>query len=651
MASSIPGRTDGYVYTPLPAYHPSAFRTLELLPGSPADPLRGRLRNHVDENATYEALSYVWGQRDLQSKCKIFLDEQYLDITPNLNNALRRLRLRDTPRILWVDSVCINQTDTKEKSRQVSNMKMYYQYASKVLIYLGEEENGSEMVPGVIDMIYEKVFAPFQRAAPTASLDSIFPPPKETLLALGVPPDGTPEWNALGHLFRRPWWGRYWIIQELVQAHAAELVCGSWSCDWERFATAVRVMDGHPKYSLDEGGENQMLDSVKVGERHLANLYMLRRSVERKAIRAMVEGLDGSLTPLTIRQSIPQWSLIDLLERCRQSQATNPRDYLYAMTGLSTEDARGKLKGISPDYEEDVSDTFIRFARVMVDWGDGIKLLYSASSGSERRENLPSWVPNWSDRNPHARPLSPRFDNNINHYYRAGLDAPAHIRLSTVSDQMVVRGILVDTIDEVGPVTYRKPLSNGFSVFGRDLDVVAASATVLIRLLAEKKKHDVVNSDDFDLIWRTLCCNVMPYSSEPAPESKGDDFRKLLPWLPWWKSAQEERRAVPDPYLYISMLLEDHTRLVEDASAFLMAAAPMCLGRRVAITAGGLCAQVPGEAQSGDFIFLPLGSAVPFVLRLDLDGFVLQGECFVHDIMNGELLQRPDSKIEDITIV
>src|SRR5271167_3607515 len=61
---------------------------------------------------TYEALSYVWGHDDPSHEIQIVEDSTQLSsisikVTQNLFNALKLLR-RDTPRILWIDQLCID---------------------------------------------------------------------------------------------------------------------------------------------------------------------------------------------------------------------------------------------------------------------------------------------------------------------------------------------------------------------------------------------------------------------------------------------------------------------------------------------------------------------------------------------------------------
>ena len=67
--------------------------------------------------------------------------------------------------------------------------------------------------------------------------------------------------------------------------------------------------------------------------------------------------------------------------------------------------------------------------------------------------------------------------------------------------------------------------------------------------------------------------------------------------------------------------------------------------------ATGRLAQVPPSAAVGDVLCIPLGSAVPFVVRPVLDGYQLVGECYVHGLMKGEALHGEEFRVEDISLV
>jgi hypothetical protein len=69
----------------------------------------------------FEALSYTWGDiHDPHNRGSIMLCGHMHEITKNLESALRHLRFEDKERIIWVDSVCINQSDIEERNHQVS---------------------------------------------------------------------------------------------------------------------------------------------------------------------------------------------------------------------------------------------------------------------------------------------------------------------------------------------------------------------------------------------------------------------------------------------------------------------------------------------------------------------------------------------------
>jgi hypothetical protein len=70
---------------------------------------------------------------------------QRLDVTVNCALALQHLRHEKQPRTLWVDAICIDQTDTEERSQQVSIMGDVYKMAHRVLVWLGPRGAVSDM--------------------------------------------------------------------------------------------------------------------------------------------------------------------------------------------------------------------------------------------------------------------------------------------------------------------------------------------------------------------------------------------------------------------------------------------------------------------------------------------------------------------------
>ena len=132
-------------YRYFPLSQPHSIRLLQLLPRK-EDPSSLRctlvdypLRHSDNSYHLYEALSYVWGSEDKPQS--IIIDDQNLAITQNLYVVLLHLQNHSFSRTIWVDAVCINQGDEKEKEHQIPLMAEIYAKASRVLVWLGDAED------------------------------------------------------------------------------------------------------------------------------------------------------------------------------------------------------------------------------------------------------------------------------------------------------------------------------------------------------------------------------------------------------------------------------------------------------------------------------------------------------------------------------
>jgi hypothetical protein len=131
----------------------------------------------------YDALSYVWGKSSETRPIRI--DKQELPVTPNLHEALSRLRYRYIDRILWVDAICIDQKNIQEKEQQIQFMAKIYGQANRVVVWLGETADNSNQALEEIRVAGSKIS--------TNSLD------KETMQ------------QAILALLQRPWFRRIWV--------------------------------------------------------------------------------------------------------------------------------------------------------------------------------------------------------------------------------------------------------------------------------------------------------------------------------------------------------------------------------------------------------------------------------------------------------
>ncbi|KAK0609260.1 heterokaryon incompatibility protein-domain-containing protein, partial [Immersiella caudata] len=115
-------------------------RILAIYPGRPSSPIRGRLDIvSLAEEPVYQAVSYVWGSGELTHWVTLEQngEETALDITANAHKLLTKIRSPWEERVIWIDGICINQTDQVEKTDQVKMMGEIYRGAWRVTAYLG----------------------------------------------------------------------------------------------------------------------------------------------------------------------------------------------------------------------------------------------------------------------------------------------------------------------------------------------------------------------------------------------------------------------------------------------------------------------------------------------------------------------------------
>ena len=139
--------------------HGRKVRVLRLSKGRFKDPLHGFLEvldlenqeHNIEESGTllvdkksnrieYEAVSYTWATSsgNRQKDHVIFIGRSWdmLPITENCFDALRNCHLEERDRYLWIDSICIDQSNISERTHQVGMMRAIYSAARRVLIYL-----------------------------------------------------------------------------------------------------------------------------------------------------------------------------------------------------------------------------------------------------------------------------------------------------------------------------------------------------------------------------------------------------------------------------------------------------------------------------------------------------------------------------------
>lgn len=194
----------------------------------------------------YEALSYEW--RDRVGLVPVPCSGRYMLVTPNLKSALTKIRLKDEVRTLWVDAVCINQEDVPERSQQVATMGSIFGDASPVIMWLGEEFLHTEsgfVALGLFAKVYDLLDGT-DMWHPGLEAVTLQPGTSEYQVVSSILHELLDDCAAHSHgledFFQRTPLTRAWILQEIVLAKEATLVCGSVQSDWDTARKALWVI-------------------------------------------------------------------------------------------------------------------------------------------------------------------------------------------------------------------------------------------------------------------------------------------------------------------------------------------------------------------------------------------------------------------------
>lgn len=122
-----------FKHQPLDNPHTS-IRLLKIHPGS-GETVQCGLTQGALGDRPYQCLSYTWAPD--KPRHQILVNGGSYQVGDNLWRFLQAARSAGVANPLWIDAICINQVDTREKNHQVNRMKEIYSGSERTLIWLG----------------------------------------------------------------------------------------------------------------------------------------------------------------------------------------------------------------------------------------------------------------------------------------------------------------------------------------------------------------------------------------------------------------------------------------------------------------------------------------------------------------------------------
>ncbi|RFU25540.1 hypothetical protein B7463_g10797, partial [Scytalidium lignicola] len=608
--SSIPEQK-AYSYKPLGK--PRNIRLIVLQQGNLRSPIHFTLEvASLDSPPDYEAISYCWG--DESNKKTVFCGGEIIEVTVNLYAALDRLRFPDRPRVLWADAICIDQKhNLEEKSAQIMLMTDVYSLASQVLIWLGEDTAGTE---GVEDLISNALqILPPESVDPEEMQKRIKELSADSSKALRI------NWDPFLRLIENPWFERKWIVQEVALARQAVLIHGPLKLSWDLVSSlALRMLS----YNIIHTISNEEYDFKTQGWQ-LYNIAMI----------------------LAAKMYRPAATLLDGIKATKKFISKDPRDQIYGLLGLVT-NKQGSTRHIVPDYYSPVEDVYRQFTEDLLIKDKNLSILSLAPSAStpwhQSTMLLPSWVPDLTVQD---------IDSIAGYTVREGKFSAGGSNVPVISvepgtSRLVCSGIIFDSVAKVSSCMVAEPDPPVPAKIPAYLGAVKKSIIQLIirqqhyfkeceELVSGSGGINSLSPERFSAFWKTMICERLGLSNR-VTEDISVQFREYFNGI---MDVLNENDAVAQ---------DAFARCFKFSSMIEPTLTAMAFSRRLCITSSDRLGQVPRLVEVGDLICVLSGADVPFVIRPTGRGsYYLVGECYISDVMDGELLCSSD--VENVKVI
>ncbi|KAH9232168.1 hypothetical protein K456DRAFT_1914802 [Colletotrichum gloeosporioides 23] len=519
-------------------------------------------------------------------------------VASNLKAAL--LRLRDNSDLsgkrFWIDAICIDQRNLQERSSQVRLMARVFRSATSVLIWLGEEdehtaksfhlmESVAEAKPEMLHLLTPHLVMQHQTCV------------DENTNSTQIPPlHNHTYWEAARKLFRRNYFSRVWIIQEVVLAKKATVLCGSHMTSWEHLESFSHFV------------------TTTSWSRHFANLSS-EDSIPGPCYHMTPTGLKANRKS---RQALSYAeTLVHALIRSRPYRCRDSRDKVYGLLGLvDFGDLFKDKRRLHPVYGgRSVESVYIDAAIQILEDSDDLLLLYDIEGQKFQYSDLPSWVPDWRC----EKPLGLRVTGYRR--FRAAGDLPRNLFIHDSSKILEIRGLKLDDIETSAETKH---------------DIISSRPFPgVINILRQQHRHQ--GKVGLEAVWRALLTDT-----DGDPPQCPVDTSFEISFLHWLGVKLASFRGLTGSIGEGNELLAS-LGLAETPQQGKAAAYEASFSHGVHLRLFSTSQKHIGvgseSLEERDSVWIVPGSRVPLIFRSVGDcEYRLVGGAYVHGFMNGEAL-------------
>ncbi|KAF5585567.1 heterokaryon incompatibility (het-6OR allele) [Fusarium pseudocircinatum] len=663
----------------------------------------------------YHALSYTWGapegeyKRKVSESC-ILVNGSRFYVQPNLLGALKRFEEFDW--YLWIDAICIDQTNQREREIQVGIMSEIYGMAARVDIWLGD---GGREAAEAIRLTRTLSSLAAEKHGSEVSLD------KSEIEIAGLPPIPSEAWKPFVGLLDRNWFRRAWVIQETVLARQAFVFLGnSESISWEQLASALMMIQRlgwYPNATLAMARVEEI--SWTPGPYAIHFITVIRMALESLKTPedhpqiSVIEDLTGPDNWKTTASS----HLAYMMMVGHKFKITNARDRVYSLLGMVN--IAASYMGLprcdlEVNYDASVAEVFTAATANILNHCNHLGFISLAGiaefhSGTLNLPSgdIPSWVPNFLNEPSAARTAPILFPWARG---KVQVDAARYSEIGSLGFNIIGSRLSVQAqrIGQILPGSYQfydiayyfqvEPFADLLLRCGQRYKVTGELSIEAFwrTFIFGANMHDSIDISELGALFKAWLCYILfqylrvwdtsmkvdqrlvfleqltNFQSLVARD--GEVAHDMFPSIEWVKQMLQKLGASDPPDSQLASIFSfmartsslggfseefdlEWTSMVakELADTFILAAKYASLlgtyasQRRVFLTDEGHIGLAFASALVGDSVWVVSSCPVPLLLRPRADGtYQLIGDSYVHGIMQGEAVK--DNGWEEITM-
>jgi hypothetical protein len=320
---------------------------------------------------------------------------------------------------LWVDALCIDQSNNEERTDQVAEMGRFYSTAWSMVAFLGPEAHDSSKA---IDLV-EDLASYYGRQGACERLKD------ELMRSQGCHEPGS--WLALNHL--APVLGATLDHPRAVSwATRTVLFVGSKTIDWQRFCHGIEVVHRHLWVAKN---------TCVARDRKVIDPPNTRIWESSGPLHHIFKDLWALSQTDKLKDKPVAFS--SFLEVGNFSNSFDPRDKVYGLLGLMPPMLATR---IVPDYAVDAATTFTNVAMLYFIFYNNLELFRDANVWGT--SGAPTWAPDWAWHG-RIRDSRPGADGEAYKLYGADLGLKFE-GIRFLRSQIHCKAVLFDQVDGMG---------------------------------------------------------------------------------------------------------------------------------------------------------------------------------------------------------